>query len=262
MRLDKEHSYIFHDIDRHGVFTNNVKSMFVNDFTLLARFEPDYEYINKVLEERKNNPKFKDSVYNKQCIIGKNGKHIGLFFTSLIDDSGDIVYNVEYEWWQNPNIIGEQKPEEDECVAVRFWLGKEPIKTFDVVVEKYNGEFKVNLNGETISEPHTNIIDYSNSFVWVGAANRLLDDTDEYDHDFACVYTGDLLLLHNQEAKMFEKTKEIFFKDYKKFKDKGFKTKEDVVYVSTDFSEVTPYKVRDFSGNGTHPLLYNKEWIG
>jgi len=261
MILNKERSYIFYDIDRHGVYINPVSDMFGDKFTMLCRFTPDYDHIQKTLESRRDNSKF-NRVFHKQCIVGKNGKHTGLFFTSLIDDSGDIVHTVEYEWWQNPLWEQNQSEDDDECKAIRFPVDPYQTDTFEVVVKKYDGVFEVTMNGKTQSLEYDCIIDYSKSFVWIGAANRLLDDSEAYDEGFACLYTGDISLLHMQETEMNQSDIDLCFTNFKSFRERGYNTKEDVLFISTDFSETTPYKARDFSGNGTHPLLYNPHWIG
>ena len=87
MRLHKDYTYLFHDIDRHGVRQNHTHQMLVNDFTALIRFKPDLDNIYELLEDRKDDPFYNTTVYVKQCIFGKNGKHCGLFLTTFIDET-------------------------------------------------------------------------------------------------------------------------------------------------------------------------------
>lgn len=261
MRVDKQKTYLFHDVDRHGTVKNPVSGMLVNEFTIMMRFTPDFNSINEVLERRKANPKF-DTVYHKTCVLGKNGKHTGIFYTSYINDIGETIHSVEYEWWQNPLWEKNQNQEEDEVKSLKIFVDPNVNSTFDVVVEKYNGKFILSVNGEKVEGEYNCIIDYSMALMWLGAANRLLDDSDKYDEGFACVYEGDVSLLHMQESPMMSFKQDVFFEDYNKFKSYGFDTTQDVIYISTDFSETTELKARDFSGNGLHPLVYSKEWIG
>lgn len=261
MRVDKEKSYLFHDVDRHGTVKNPVKDMLVNEFTLMLRFTPDFDSINEVLNRRKDNPKY-DTVYHKTCVIGKNGKHTGIFFTSFIDQTGKTHHSVEYEWWQNPLWEKNQNPDEDEVKSLKVYVNIEENNTFDVTIEKYKGNFEMSVNGKKVKENYNCIIDYSMSLMWLGAANRLLDDSDKYDEGFACVFEGDLKLLHLQESPMMSFKQDVFFNDYNKFKSYGFDTVGEKIFISTDFSETTELKARDYSGNGLHPLVYSKEWIG
>lgn len=268
MRLDKDTTFLFHDIDRHGVQKNYPSGMLVNDFTLMMRIKPDLKEINKVIKRRRQNPdshkhySMPGTVYHKQCIFGKNGKHTGLFFATFLDEKQNLVHSIEYEWWQNPNWEINQNEEEDEMKAVKIFIERSPDRYFDIIVKKYDNKFSLTVDGVTESLEYNNVIDYSQSLMWLGAANRLLDDTEFYDEGFTCLFTGDVTLLHMQEAPLGDDNIKLFFKNYDDFKKLGFKTVEDVVYISTNFAEVTSFKVRDYSGNGLHPLVYSKEWIG
>lgn len=261
MRLDTHKTFLFHDVDRHGTVKNPVSGMLVGDFTIMIRFSPDLNSIKEVLERRKDNPKY-DTVYHKTCVLGKNGKHTGVFFTSYINGVGELVHSVEYEWWQNPLWEKNQNPEEDEVKSLKIFVDPNTVSTFDVIVEKYKGKISMQVNDERVEDTYDCVIDYSMSLMWLGAANRLLDDSDKYDEGFACVYTGDVSLLHVQQAPMMKFKQEVFFNDFDKFKNFGYDTIQDIIYISTDFSQTTELKARDFSGNGLHPLVYSREWIG
>lgn len=261
MRLDLDNSYLFHDIDKHGTIINGSKQMLVNDTTMLVRFQPDLEHIDAVIEKITGDPKF-PTPYVKQCIVGKNGKHTGLFFTTFVNFEGEKIYSVEYEWWQNPNWEQNKNPAEDEVKAVKVFVTPNETPSFDVVVNKRNGVIGLNVNGETAAEPYNCIIDYSQALMWMGVANKLSQDLSvDFDH-FACLYVGDISLLHVQETPLTNEEVNLFFNSFDKFLDLKIDVRNNKVYVTTDFSQTTPYKVRDFSGNGLHPLLFNHEWIG
>ena len=261
MRLDLDNSYLFHDIDKHGTIINGSKQMLVNDTTMLVRFKPDLDHIDKIIKSIEDDPNF-STPYVKQCIVGKNGKHTGLFFTTFVNYQGNKVYSVEYEWWQNPNWEETKNPDLDEVKAVKVFVNPLETNSFDVVVNKRNGVIDLTVNGEHQADTYDGIIDYSQSLMWLGVANKLTqDNTVPFDH-FACLYVGDISLIHVQETPLTKEDTELFFKDFYEFLNLGIDVKENVVYVTTDFSQTTPYKVRDFSGNGLHPLLFNHEWIG
>ena len=68
MKLHKEYTYLFHDIDRHGVRKNHTSPMLLNDFTSLVRFKPDLDLIFELLEERKlKKQKLK---FNQNTMVG------------------------------------------------------------------------------------------------------------------------------------------------------------------------------------------------
>ena len=262
MKLHKEYTYLFHDIDRHGVRKNHTSPMLLNDFTSLVRFKPDLDLIFELLEERKLDPYFTPTVYVKQCIFGKNGKHTGLFLTSFIDETNIVKHFIEYEWWQNPNWENDPDPSKDEVKKAKVEVQPEYDGWYEVIVEKYHETVKVIVAG--IGEDSASVdgmIDYSMSLMWCGSATGLQDADGKISQVFQCLFTGDISLLHMQEATMSSEQKKLCFGNYNAFKDEGFDCIGDVIFISTNFSETTPLKARDFSGNGMHLLKYNKEWI-
>lgn len=264
MRLDKDYTYLFHDIDRHGVRQNHTAGMLLNQFTHLTSFKPDTDYIYETLAERKNIEPWKSgTVYLKQCIYGKNGKHTGLFITSFVTETNLIEHFIEYEWWQNPNWKINQDPAEDEVRSCKVKVDPEFDQPYKVVVTMYKGVVKLQVLGiGEDSHPVDCMIDYSQSLMWCGTATGLEDQNGVLSQEFMCTYTGDMLLIHMQEASMTEEQIKDCFYDYDKFKSNKFDVRGDVVYISTNFYETTPLKARDYSGNGMHLLKYNKSWIG
>ena len=259
MRVDFDKTYLFHDIDRHGTVKNTISGLLVDDFTMMISFLPDWESIDRILERRKNNPKF-DTVYHQTCVIGKNGKHTGLFFTSHINQEGDTQHLIEYEWWQNPKWEQNRDSNEDEVQTLKIYVEKQDTP-FEVMVERYNDVYKIKIGEEEVSGKADCVIDYSKSMMWLGAANRLLDGSDQFDEGFARIFEGEINKLHIQRAPMMLHLKNVFFDDFDKFKSFGYNVEDDGVFVSTDFSQTTALKARDFSGNGLHPMVYRKEWI-
>ena len=133
MRLHKEYTYLFHDIDRHGVRTNHTSQMLVNDFTALIRFKPDLDSIYELLEDRKEDPFYNTTVYVKQCIFGKNGKHCGLFLTTFIDETNLVKHHLEYEWWENPNWDKDPDPSKDTVAKASLMVEHEFDGTYNVI---------------------------------------------------------------------------------------------------------------------------------
>ena len=134
--------------------------------------------------------------------------------------------------------------------------------TYNVVIKKYNNEVTIDIPGIGTNSCAVNgMIDYTKALMWCGTATGLPNEDGETPQVFQCVYTGDISLLHIQEASMSENDIKLAFNDYEQFKDNGFDTKGDAIYISTNFEETTPLKARDYSGNGMHLLKYDYRWI-
>ena len=180
MYLNRDHTYLFHDIDRHGVRKNHTSGMLLNDFTALIRFKPDLDHIYELLEERKDDPFFNQTVYVKQCLFGKNGKHTGLFLTTFIDETNLVKHFIEYEWWQNPNWDNDPDPSKDEVKKATVPVQPEFDGWYDVVVKKYNDTVELEVIGIGKESTEVNgMIDYSLSLMWCGTATGLPDGEGE-----------------------------------------------------------------------------------
>jgi hypothetical protein len=255
MRLNTEDTYIFYDIDKHGTIFNHSQMMFRRDFVLMTRIAPDLDSVDEVLARP-------EVGYHKQCVIGKNGKHTGLFFTSLINHAGETVHLVEYCWWQNPKGGDPRDESLDEEQSLKIYVTAEECRELDIVATRFDDTIVLTVNGREIEGQVNNMIDYSTSHMWVGAANMLKFAKPDFDPHFACMYTGDISLMHIQEAPLPQKHIKTFFDNFWEFLDLKLDVKENCIYCTTNFQERTPYKVRDYSGNGFHPLLFSHDWIG
>jgi hypothetical protein len=261
MRLEKDNVYLFHDVDKHGTIVNQTSGMFVEDFTLLTRVKPDFEHINSVLRYRQDSPDYPNA-YLKQCIVGKNGKHTGLFLTSFINYNGDIQHMFEYEWWQNPRWEETKDSSLDEVKNISILVDTELETSFDIVSSRIGNTLNLTVNSQTIAGEIDCMIDYSQSLTWLGTANMLIPKGVEVDEDFVCIFTGEIELLHMQDTPLDKETIGLFFTDFYNFLNLKLDVRENTIYFTSNFSQTTPYKVRDFSGNGLHPLVFNHEWIG
>jgi len=90
MRVDFDKTFLFHDIDRHGTVKNAISGLLVDDFTMMISFLPDWDSIDRVLERRKNNPKF-DVTYHQTCIIETENT---LVYFSLLILIKKVILNI------------------------------------------------------------------------------------------------------------------------------------------------------------------------
>lgn len=253
MFLSKDNTYLFHNIDRHGLIVNKVQDMLFWKFTLLVEIKPDFNYIKEKLKHVDN---------FQQCIIGKNGKHTGLFLCAYIID-GSIHCNLEYQWWELGGRVTNHAVtyvNEEVFKNIILPVHIEENSIFKIIVQKTAKEIVIESNGNRVSESYGDFIDYTTALMWLGAANRLNDSLDAED-PYNNIYQGDIFKLHLQDVPLREEYKKLFFNDYKKFLDLKLDIKKNKVYITTDFSEISPYKILDQSGNGNHPIIFRNEWI-
>ena len=258
MRLDYKKTLLVLNFDKHQILTNTSKELLVDNFTLLTTFSPDIKYINKqVAKIKKAHPT--TPAYVKMYVVAKSGQHQGLAFTAWQGD-GDIVYSVEYEWWE--------KTDEGEFVKEMKVFLPEVKKDLNIntIIQKTDDKYIFSVDNqqgfyEQKSLEYNTLIDYKDSLAWIGAANRLILDDDRYDDVEARIYVGDISKIHIQGKDLSKDKINLFFEDYDKFKESDFDYKNDQIFFTTDFKEHTLHKVKDYSGNGLHLLVYNKHCV-
>lgn len=250
MKLNKDKSYIFLNGNKHGLITHLCNDAFMNDpFSIIAETMPDYDHMDETLKGKQ---------WDHQVIVGKNGKHIGLCFYGYIDENGINHYGVSFEWWQSPDWDEHQNPDLDEIKTIRIEVPRDtPLK---LVLEKNKGEFMLDVNGTKGHLEYNNIIDYTNSFMWIGCGSRLFKNQHTAIKD-GSIYYGEIKKLHIEDGLLLSKDKELFFKDFDTFIYYFTDVHEKKVYFSSNFSDVSLYKIRDHSNNSNHALLFSEEWL-
>lgn len=241
MKINKENTYLFLKGNKNGLIQHQPEDLFGNDFTILTRFKPDFKVIEKEVET---------APYHSMGLISKNGKHMGLFFTSGLDDAGEWFFKISFEWWERT-----LNPDEDRVNAVDIFRKKEIIgKDLEVKVWKKDNEIFIQFEDEVVMKPIGELIDYQYSYTWVGAANRLYED---FNH----IFTGDISFMHVQEGVLNEKDRELGFRNYNEFVDKVSRNPEIITIFTSDFTESTFYKIKDDSNNFNHIIKFSKEWL-
>jgi|TARA_R100001079_G_C4421822_1_gene140119 hypothetical protein len=241
MKINKENTYLFLKGNKNKLVFNPPDDVITTDFTLMMRFTPDKDYY---LEGMKKEPFF------TQGLFSKNGKHIGLFFTAGRDEINNILLKVSFEWWKKTD-----NPDVDEVKSIDFYPSVEEVeKGLDVVVIKNKNSIELIVNGKTKTAEMKDVIDYSYSYTWVGCANRL---SPEYQH----IFEGDINLLHLQEKVLDSDNINLFFNDYDKFIKEVSQNMNNTIMFTSNFQEVSPYKVKDHSYNNNHLIKFSKQWL-
>ena len=221
MKIGFDNSYLFPAGNKNKLVRNEPDAIWTKDCTVMVRFTPD---VDKFVEE------LGDEWRKAGCVIGKNGKHIGVFY-ALGRSGEDIHHFVMFD-------VTDKKDSE----------------YFDVIIKRRGNKFIFSLNGEEKVEEIQKLADYSYSFLWVGAATRVNPDHND-------IFYGDIDRMHIQYGITPERDIELFFNNYEEFnnKTKSLTNKENIF--TSDFKNLTQYKILDQSSNGNHPIKYSKEWL-
>ena len=241
MKIDLDNNYLFLKGNKNNLVTNPPEDAFEQDFTLLVETTPD---VDNMIKEAKDNP------FYTMCIIGKNGKHIGLFVTAGTDELGKILYKISFEWWEKTD-----DPDVDTVRSVDLFPTEEEMKSkLKIIVQRKGKEIYLEVNGKGKTNTLGNVIDYSNSYTWIGSANRLHP---EFNH----IYLGELFKLHLQKGTIFQNEWDKFFNQYQTFVEEIALNKKLTVFFTSNFENFTDYKVRDDSYNANHIIKFSKEWL-
>ena len=99
MKIGFDNSYLFPAGNKNKLVRNEPDAIWTKDCTVMVRFTPDIE---KFVEE------LGDEWRKAGCVIGKNGKHIGIFY-ALGRSGEDIHHFVMFEYW----CYNEEKGDDD-----------------------------------------------------------------------------------------------------------------------------------------------------
>ena len=241
MNINEDNTYLFLKGNKNKLIFNPPDDIVTTDFTLIMSFKPD---------EKNWLEKIEETNFYTQGLFSKNGKHIGLFFTAGKDEIGKPLLKVSFEWWKKTN-----DPEVDEVKSVDIFPTIEETKNgFNVIVKKKKNSLELDVNGKTKVGDITDVIDYSYSYTWIGCANRL---SPEFQH----IYYGDITLLHLQEGILDDDNCKLIFDDYDKFVETVSLDMDRKIMFTSNFKEVSPYKVKDHSFNNNHIIKYSNLWL-
>lgn len=241
MRVDRDNTYMFIKGNKNNLITNPPDDIYEKDFTLCVEFTPDIEDIKKGI---------KDNAYYVQGLVSKNGKHTGLFLTTNEQPDGSILVKVNFEWWSHTDIKDVDKVQSCD-IYLQEGVLYEPIRA---CVKKQGQNIKVIVNGQENDAVIENAIDYSLSYTWIGAAQRLFPD-------FENIFVGDLSKMHLQEGVLDDELIDDLWDNYDKFVNDVAYDRSKIVIFTSNFENYTPYKVEDHSYNYNHLIQFSKEWL-
>jgi hypothetical protein len=206
-----------------------------NDFTIIANVKPALD-----LELDSNG-------IHTGYIVCKNGLHIGIYFMKAINENGFLYqFGCAYSINKDGESIFNYINIEVEPVNDVYQIGMIHSKNDKSITLIVNGiEKTVKYEGE--------LVDYSNSWLWVGAACG----AEGYDERYSYFYQGDISYVGIFKKALNTSDISNILSDNQII---NYDSKYSPILIS-DFKEITQYKIKDQSNNGNHLVIYNNEWI-
>jgi len=242
MKFDGNLSYLFNTGNNNGLIKNVISPVYDKSCTVLCRYTPDLEGMMNAMP---------DIGFLSTGILCKNGQHIGIFFKQIKNYEGQDpwLYRFSFEFWQK-NFT------EQTILDIDIDYNTIEGRTFDISFTQTHDTFTFTVDGETVSTKYdkSKLIDYSNSYLWIGCANRLAPD---WKHELI----GEIHKMYIDLDITLPYSQKLFFDDYEAFNNKILNNKSSKAVFLSNFKKYTYYKIHDDSGNGNHPIKYDEEWI-
>lgn len=213
MTFDNNLSYFISPDNRYGLQVKNINTITNEDFTFITTFKVDWE-------------KLKDP----GGVLCKSGMHMGIF----VFNDGTNCYIQGIAWFK---IKGENRPID---VAIQIPKEKEnEILSVKISLNKKNKLLTLKTDWKTESKRYEGeLVDYKNSWVWLGCANGHESCSPEHrNYFYGEIFHASIYDIDTQDENV-----------------------ENALFY-TNFDEKTFYKIKDLSGNGNHLTKYDTEWF-
>lgn len=235
MKFNKETFFFIKNRNKYDLALTPIDLLTSNDFTFVVKCKPDWDAIPD---------------NSTTAIIAKNGKHIGILAKKFTSPSDGVQYFIGLTGWTKVK-------EMDEEIAFDYDMVVDKDEEEYIISFSHNARKKeiiLTVNGIEIKQKYRGeIIDYSNSWIWIGCGCGFSDFPKEHqwqfigDVDFVGVYKKQLSL---------ETINKII--DDKILTEATHRNNKPACV--TDFKNRTPYKVADVSGMGHHLIDGEYGW--
>jgi len=225
--------------NKYGLNSGDIVNLTLNDFSFVTRILINPNEMQKIWD---------DTQQVEYAVINKNGQHCGISLTKAFND-GYLGYHAKGTIWVHDGSGGYKSieilsktvfatSEDDNVIDIGFSYNRDK----KYITLFYNNTFEKNyFTG--------NIVDYTNSYTWIGTSNPL----DDCPPPFRNFFYGEMLFGGIYET-CLEKTEfESIFNNI----DYVDNTLKPVCVF--DFKKQTPYKVLDISYNGNSIIKYDRE---
>jgi hypothetical protein len=237
MKVNLGETYFVPSRHKYGLSRYPTWNIMEKNITFCIRIKPDWDKL----------PHSEDV-----GVVMKNGKHAGI---QLSHEKGDgYVKGLLWVTQDNTDIV--------EPIMLVHGLG--PItedKTFDIMWQHDvdNKEISLTVAEPGWTQPFTerlkyegNIMDYSDSWLWVGC-NNAQENCPKVDRGY---YSGELDRVGIFGSSLTEKDFVLYFDDETNLENLPFENQ----IVVCDFKKHTLYKYFDLTGNGNNIIVYQPEW--
>lgn len=227
--------------NKYGLSTYAMKNITNGDFSLLAKIKVNWDKMNP------------DDRTREAGIIIKNGLHMGL---SVVKPNETHCYVKGTIWTSDASLGGNAGMINSDILMKLNWDDgdMDPNKEYSIgfSLKKDEKEFSVFCNDQWRTEKYEgSMLDYSNAWLWIGAANPL----DSCPEDFRQFFNGEIsyaAVFHKYLDK--DEIKEVYANPDTISK----RLKPACAY---NFERQTPYKVLDITGNGNNLIKFDKTWM-
>lgn len=221
--------------NKYGLSTREVEDITLDDFSFLVKTKVDWNALDASKSHR------------EAGIIIKNGQHTGI---SVIkpDNTQCFVKGTIWTLQDNNEVVAHE-------ILLRVnWGPRDLTKVLDIAFtyDKKNKKISLYCSGQWDTKNFEGeIIDYSNSWLWVGVCNPLESCPAEFRHYFH----GDMYYVGIYQSCL---TKEQIIDTFINYKNVNNKLNPVCVL---DFERQTPYKILDISNNGNNIIKFDKSWM-
>jgi hypothetical protein len=225
--------------NKYNLNLGDIVNLTLDDFSFATRISINPDEMQKVWDTTNQ---------IEYAIINKNGLHCGISITKAFND-GFAGYHTKGTIWVHDGNGGHKSVS---ILSQDIFGTSENDNTIDI-------GFSYNKNEKYISLFYTNnykrqyftedIIDYTNSYTWIGTSNPL----DDCPPEFRNFFHGEIHFGGIYESCLNETQFESIFNNIENI---DLELKPICVF---DFKKETPYKVLDMSYNGNSIIKYDRE---
>lgn len=235
MRFDENTFFFVKNRNKYDLALTPIDLITSNDFTFVVKCKPDWDSIPD------------DST---TAVIAKNGKHLGILAKKFTSPSDGVQHFIGITGWTN--VKGMDDDIAFDCDVIVDKDEEEYVLAFVHNVEKK--EVTLWVNDKEIKQKYRgDIVDYSNAWIWIGCGCGFSDYSLEHQWQFI----GDIDFVGVYKKTLEKKHIDAIIKD--KILTEATHRKHKPACV-TNFSNQTPYKIKDESGMGHNLIVGGYEW--
>ena len=238
IKLNGRDCYFVIPESKYGLSDVVPKYVTENDFTFAVRCKPAWD-------------KMREGTYSQEGgLVIKNGMHMGI---SCFVNDGNRYFKC--------TLWVKDRKEKIECIEHHFIVSHEEKDKEYFITFRHNFKEKRMVIGNydffrEKTYKGASPIDYSGSWLWVGAANAFNSCDDAHKH----YYRGEISFVGVYGRYLSdEEIKKVYDNSQSVWHQKQLQDETTVLF--SNLQTTTPYKIYDDSDNGNHLILYDEAWL-